>query len=366
VIGLVTRHGRRLGGHHRHRGRRLLARQPLRWLGERSYGIYLWHWPIFMVLRPGIDVAVEGWPVQVARFALTFAVAELSYRFVEMPVRHGAIGAAWRRWREQGSSVLASRAAVMGATALTVVALLGVGLGSAKEPTVQDALAGVTEVGGEDLLEPVSPSPAPSGQVGTPPGPSPAPSSNGSGSLTPTPSPTPAPSLPPTRGTAAPAGQDVFGLPTTALGDSVMLAAREALQETLPGIKVDAAVSRQSYDLFARLRLRQETDKLGQVVIIHTGTNGSIKSGELDRTLRSLSDRSRVILVTVRAPRSWVDDNNEMIRAAAAKYAADNVRLADWHKASAGQRQWFYADGIHTKGAGSQAYAALIREAMRR
>jgi peptidoglycan/LPS O-acetylase OafA/YrhL len=344
----------------------VLAMQPLRWLGERSYGIYLYHWPIFMVLRPGIDVATEGWPVQVARFALTFAVAELSYRFVEMPVRNGALGAAWRRWREQGSSVLASRAAVAGATALTVVALLAVALGSAKEPTVQDALAGVTEVGSEDLLEPGTPSPTPSGSADASAAPSPTPSASGSASALPTPSGSPAPSASPTRGTAVPAGQDVFGLSATALGDSVMLAARDALQDTFPGIKVDAAVSRQSYDLFARLRLRQDTGKLNQVVIIHTGTNGSIKSGELDRTLRSLSDRARVILVTVRAPRSWVDNNNAMIRAAAAKYASGNVRLADWQKASAGKREWFYADGIHTKGAGSEAYAALIREAMRR
>jgi peptidoglycan/LPS O-acetylase OafA/YrhL/proteasome lid subunit RPN8/RPN11 len=345
----------------------LLARQPLRWLGERSYGIYLYHWPIFMVLRPGIDVAVEGWPVQVARFALTFAVAELSYRYVEMPVRNGALGAAWRRWREQGAPVLASRAAVAGATALTVVALLGVALGSAKEPTVQDALAGVTEVGGEDLLEPTTPAPTASGAAPTA-SPSSSPSAVPSGSAVPpvSPAPTTTPAATPTAPVVLAAGQDAFGLPMTALGDSVMLAARGAIEDAFPVVKVDAAISRQSTQVFERIALRRDVGKLGDVVVIHTGTNGSVRASELDRVLRSLKDRSRVVLVTVRAQRSWVPQNNEVIRAAAAKYATGNVRLADWAVYSAGKPSWFYADGIHTKSAGSEQYAKLIRETLRR
>jgi peptidoglycan/LPS O-acetylase OafA/YrhL/CubicO group peptidase (beta-lactamase class C family) len=77
----------------------LLERQPLRWIGLRSYGIYLWHWPIFMLTRPGVDIREDGWQLQLARFALAFAAAALSYTFVELPIRQGALGRVWQALR---------------------------------------------------------------------------------------------------------------------------------------------------------------------------------------------------------------------------------------------------------------------------
>ena len=72
---------------------RALATQPLKYIGQRSYGLYLWHWPVFMVLRPGLDVPIEGFANLVLRLGVTFALAELSYRFVEMPIRRGELRA---------------------------------------------------------------------------------------------------------------------------------------------------------------------------------------------------------------------------------------------------------------------------------
>lgn len=77
----------------------LLALQPLRWIGQRSYGIYLWHWPVFMVTRPYADVLLDGWQLLVTRLAIVLVLTELSYRLVEMPVRNGALGRAWHRLR---------------------------------------------------------------------------------------------------------------------------------------------------------------------------------------------------------------------------------------------------------------------------
>ncbi len=84
LIAAACHPGARLG--------RLLDVAPLRWVGTRSYGLYLWHWPIFMVTRPGLDLELHGLPDLVLRLALTAGAAELSYRFVEVPVRRGAIG----------------------------------------------------------------------------------------------------------------------------------------------------------------------------------------------------------------------------------------------------------------------------------
>ena len=70
----------------------ILGCKPLRWIGVRSYGLYLWHYPIFCITRPGLDVPLHGWPDLALRLVLSFGAAELSYRFIETPIRSGAIG----------------------------------------------------------------------------------------------------------------------------------------------------------------------------------------------------------------------------------------------------------------------------------
>ena len=162
------------------------------------------------------------------------------------------------------------------------------------------------------------------------------------------------------------AGQDAFGLSTSAVGDSVMLAGYKALQATFPKIKVDAAVSRQPGAVYDRIRARKSLGQLGDVVIIGAGTNGRIETKDLFALLNQLKDRSRVVLITAKADRSWIKGSNASIWAAYRAFKNGNVRVADWQSYSAGHRDWFYSDGIHPKGAGAAAYAALIREALRK
>ncbi|TMK82756.1 MAG: acyltransferase, partial [Actinobacteria bacterium] len=70
----------------------VLGWKPLRWIGRRSYGIYLWHWPVYVVTRPGIDLGWSSGPTLVLRLGLTLLLAELSFRYVEEPIRRGALG----------------------------------------------------------------------------------------------------------------------------------------------------------------------------------------------------------------------------------------------------------------------------------
>ena len=130
---------------------RALSLQPLRWIGQRSYGIYLWHWPIFLVLRPGIDLDATGWQVQAARFALTFLAAELSYRLLEMPIRRGAIGRLWADWGRRSNKSRPTRVGLTVAMTAGLVAVLGIGLTVVRQPTFQDSLGGVTSVGAGSL-----------------------------------------------------------------------------------------------------------------------------------------------------------------------------------------------------------------------
>lgn len=75
---------------------RLLGIETLRWIGRRSYGIYLWHWPVLMLTRPYVDVPFGGWLLLALQFAAMLLLADASYRLVEVPIRHGGWSTAWQ------------------------------------------------------------------------------------------------------------------------------------------------------------------------------------------------------------------------------------------------------------------------------
>src|SRR5690606_3956614 len=64
-----------------------LGLPPLRWLGLRSYSLYLWHWPVNTVTRPHLDVPIDGLPLLALRVATSVVLAEISYRCIETPFR---------------------------------------------------------------------------------------------------------------------------------------------------------------------------------------------------------------------------------------------------------------------------------------
>ncbi len=333
----------------------LLGWGPLRYLGTRSYGLYLYHWPIFLVLRPEIDVPWSGLPVLVLRLGTTIAVAELSYRLVEMPIRRGVLGRAWTVAREQwGARVWA----VGGAGVLTlglVVGSISSGLASAPSAAAMEGLDKTATAGAGDLLdEPEQPQPVvhPSSGASRDPGdhrPKPGSSPNPSGS----PSQSPAP---------PPAVTDLTLGPITAVGDSVMLGDSALLEAVFPKITVDAAVARQSGAVFARIRQRISADRLAPTVIIHTGTNGVIVPEDLEQTLKAIGPERVVVLVNTHVPRSWQDDSNRVLAAAAARHP--NVRLVDWNALSDGKRQYFASDYVHLNKTGGRVYTSAIADAL--
>jgi hypothetical protein len=142
-----------------------------------------------------------------------------------------------------------------------------------------------------------------------------------------------------------------------------MLAAAPALRSTIPRITVDAEVGRQSGGVFSRIRSRLASGHLGDLVVIHTGTNGVIVPSQLGSLLAALADRTRVVLVTDHADRSWVAANNRILRTAAATHSS-NVRLADWAAYSRSHPGWFWGDGIHPDPDGAHQYALLIKKSL--
>jgi hypothetical protein len=140
-----------------------------------------------------------------------------------------------------------------------------------------------------------------------------------------------------------------------AVGDSVMLGASAALQQAIPGISVDAAVSRQFTTGIDILASASERGQLPGTVVVHLGTNGPIDDASCDALMDVLAGR-RVVLVTLHVPRSWEAGNNAVLRDCAIHHGAG---IADWSSV-AGGADFLAGDGYHLNSEGAQAYAGLL------
>ena len=337
LIAMATHPASPLGG--------WLGTQPWRYIGQRSYGLYLWHWPIFMVTRPQLDVPLDGLPLLTLRLALTFGLAELSFRFVEMPIRHGAIDRwvkAWRASRGAERTRRTRRGVAILASALAGVLFVGVALATAPAPSAEEGLApdvanalGIADGGPTEVsLDDDDPEPSPAASASAEAG--------GGGEAEPTPAKNPNGNL-------------------SAIGDSVMLGARTVLKETIPGTKVDAAVSRFPGAFIGRLKKYVARDKLADVVVLHPGTNGVLPEDMMRDILDVVEDVPTVVVVNTNMPRSWRTPNNKVIDKVVPDYP--NAVIADWYAASKDNPEYFVSDGIHLTAKGARAYAKLIKSA---
>lgn len=319
---------------------RWMGTQPWRYVGQRSYGLYLWHWPIFMITRPVLDVPLDGIPLLVIRLALTVGIAELSFRFLEMPIRRGAIDRwvkAWRASTGEDRTRRTRRGAAVVGTFVAGILIVGFALSTAPVPTAaaglpDDVVAAMGIASGgptEVSLGDEEPTPRPSG-------------SND-------PSASAAPSAPSKR------NGNLSGI-----GDSVMLGARATVKAVIPGSRIDAAVSRFPGAFIGRLKKYVAKDSLAPVVVLHPGTNGTLPEDMMRQMLDILKDTPTVVVVNDNMPRSWRAPNNKVIDKVVPDYG--NAVLADWYAASKDHPEYFVSDGIHLTAKGARAYAQLIKK----
>ena len=154
----------------------------------------------------------------------------------------------------------------------------------------------------------------------------------------------------------------------TAFGDSIMLGTRAYLELAFGNdIVVDAEVSRQFSqlpDTIASYKSDPDNLPLGDVVIIHLGTNGFLNSRVFDETMEQLETTQRVLFVNVRVPRTWEDEVNRQLTRGVERW--DNAYLVDWHGYSAGQEDsWINpTDGVHMVPEGALAYTQLLQASL--
>jgi hypothetical protein len=167
--------------------------------------------------------------------------------------------------------------------------------------------------------------------------------------------------MPPTTTTTTrPAGPGFNAGQVSAVGDSVMLDYQDPLKTTIPGINVDASVSRQWSEGEQILQTLKADGQLGGDVIVGLGTNGPITDSDFDNMMTILSGASRVVFVNVHVDRPWQDPNNAVLASGVTRYP--NAVVADWATLAAQNPAWFGADGTHLAidGPGADALAQLV------
>ncbi|MDQ1130382.1 acyltransferase family protein [Microbacterium sp. SORGH_AS_0888] len=315
---------------------RLLDVAPLRAIGRRSYGLYLWHWPVFVLIAAAVPPSAG--PSRVVVVGLGAAVASvgaawLSYAAIERPFLTGVLPMRWRPAGERRAWRVAVGLAAASVLAITTAAAV------AAAPHASQAEQAIQR--GRDVLA----TPAPTDPS------APAPTS---------PAPTSAASSP--SGTPA-ATTSIVGTDVTAVGDSVMLASAPELAAALPGILIDAEVSRQPRTAPQLLADLDAAGDLRRVVVLALGTNGYWGAGTLDGVMQVIGPDRKLVLVTAYAPREWTESVNGGDAQLAAAHP-DQVSVADWAAAAAARPDLLGPDGIHPGDEGGALYARTILAAL--
>ncbi len=308
-------------------GHKVIGNRVLVYLGQRSYGLYLYHWPIFQFYRK-----LAGKPLTLAEFVtlmiVSLAITEASYRFIEMPVRRREFGSSLERLRDTMSHDLAARRVVLSAGLVVCLAfaysIASLATASVKVTGIE---AGIKE--GEDDITSVGPTTTIEG-----------------GSSTTTPGET----------TTTINKEAIDKL---AIGDSVMAGAASQLAEF--GFTVDAKVNRQFLGGVEITAYLGAIKRLGSVVVVHLGTNNGTDQETLDALVKPLADVRLVVLLTIHVPeRGWQDSTNELIRAMPAKYP--NVKVLDWFKIADESSSGLSSDGVHLGDNMKKVYADAINK----
>ena len=322
---------------------RFLEIRILRWIGSRSYSIYLWHWPVFMLTRPGFDVQLPTLWIRIGQVAVTFLLAEFSYRWVETPFRQNGFRTNLRSLRSAVRTWSLPRRLGVGA-GIVSTSLLLVWQGALHQVNASTPL-------NERLVPQHTSLPASVESPATQPAVS-------------TPSPTADSKLPSSSSrTATPAAD----LPrVTFIGDSIMQGAAPMFDDVLgEDIYIDAARKRKMEDVPALVRTLSREGHLARVVVIHLGSNRPFEDPVFDDVMETLlvHDVERVIFINVHRPIGWEYYINQKFAEGVGRWP--QAELIDWDAIAHSKQEWFIRDQTHLSYAGSKAYVHAIQEKLK-
>ena len=274
------------------------------WIGERSYSIYLWHWVIFQVTRPSVDLAGKEWALYALRILIVLALSDISLRYVELPIRRGVIqywlkGLKYRTKKERTQqtrtfSVITAVVLLLAA----VVSVRAIGIANEQRQKLEASLT----------AKPAAISEAATG-----------------------------------------------GLWLT--GDSVILGIRAKLSETHPISVMNARIGRQAPELLSVI-VHDKSQAADAPVILDLGNNNALTREQTIAIFEAVKDQPQIIVVNTAVPRPWREGNNALINEIASQYP--RVTIIDWNSISEGHPEYFAPDGVHLVPAGVDVYVAEI------
>lgn len=300
----------------------------LRWLGHRSFSIYLWHWPIVMILPVLVPKAPE-WLIGLVAVILTAVISEWSFNHIETPFRRHGYRKTIKGWFSGG----VMRKLSVGFAVVLVGTLTACGLVTApSESNLEKDLKEKSErlqKANEEAAKTTPPVPKDGSKI-------------------------------PVEDRKMPSGKKI-----SMVGDSVMLASVDALQEKFPGATVDAAQSRHYIAALPILQQMADAGTLREFVVLGLGTNGPSDGAgdpEMLKKIREAVGKDRVIIyVMPYGDRDWMAHANEELIAEAKK--TPNVYLANWCEAA--KENDDFVDGIHPGEKGAKVYAGAVKDALK-
>ena len=283
----------------------LISSAPFKWVGQRSYGIYIWHWVIFQVTRPSVDLTGQSWALYLARVLLVLALADISLRWVEIPFRQGMVQNWFRGMKYRSAKVKLRQQLSIVFSVITVLAVTSSISVQAINKADQIAQNQVTQQEDETAIQ------------------------DDLGSTT--------------------------GLWVT--GDSVILGIRSKLESKEHISLINARVGRQAPELLAVMRVDQSSVPSSPIVF-NLGNNNALNEQTVIDIFEVVKNQPQVIVVNTSVPRAWKDANNAIISKVASGYP--NVRLVDWDRVSKDRPELFAPDGVHLSPTGSDVYVDLV------
>jgi len=286
----------------------LLRSKVLLWIGERSYAIYLWHWVIFQISRPQVDIAGENWALFILRILLVLAMADISLRLVELPIRSGAV-AYWFGGMKYRTKAVRKRQKLVVALSVTILLITST--------TISVSAIFRIDKKNQELMQLLKDADKPV--------------------------------VIPIENSTNP------GLWVT--GDSVILGIRHVLEMSHPIALINARVGRQAPELL-EVMLHDGPLALNSPVVFNIGNNNALTRAQVIAIFEAVKAAPQRIVVNTAVPRPWRNANNELINEISAMYP--NTEVVRWDQISVGHPEYFAPDGVHLVPAGARAYVAAI------
>ena len=274
------------------------------WIGERSYAIYLWHWVIFQVTRPSVDLAGKEWALYSLRILIVLALSDISLRYVELPIRRGVIqywfkGLKYRTKRERTQQTRTfSVITVIVLLLAAFVSVRALGIANEQRQKLEDSLS-----------------------------------------------------------VKVPAVSEIVTDGLWVTGDSVILGIRSQLGQTHPISIMNARIGRQAPELL-EVMLQDQKQASSVPVIFNLGNNNALSREQTVAIFEAVKNQPRIIVVNTAVPRPWREGNNSLITEVASQYS--NVIVVDWNSISEGHPEYFAPDGVHLVPTGVDVYVAEI------